>query len=116
MHFLLSRSIARANAEADTYQHKLDSISAVARRRETASPAPERRSLPDDCPSTGEGFVWQAHDPVPEKTSAAPSRRAKQGLAPIIFLIIASLCIGSTWEPGDATPPRTTSQPRLSGL
>ena len=57
MHFLLSRS--GAHADADRYQRQLNSILAVARRRELESPAPDRRPLPDDCPSTGEGFAWQ---------------------------------------------------------
>ena len=59
MHFLLSRS--GAYADADRYQRQLDSILAVARRRELESPAPDRRPLPDDCPSTGEGFAWQVN-------------------------------------------------------
>ena len=33
---------------------------------------------------------------------------------PILFLIIASLCIASTWEPGQAPLRGTTSPPKLS--
>ena len=119
MHFLLTRSGARANADADSYQQQLDSILAVARRQERVSPAPERSPLPDDCPSTGEGFAWQAHDGVPEEPNAAlpragTNRRFAHGYwGPILFMIIASLFIASTWEPGQATRPRVDSQPGL---
>jgi hypothetical protein len=116
MHLLLSRSGARANADADRYWRQLDSILAVARRRELESPAPDRRPLPDDCPSTGEGFVWQANDAVP---APPPRRTTNRRLAhvywrPILFLIIVSLCIASTWETGAATRPGTNSHPVLS--
>ena len=108
MHFLLSRS--GAHADADRYQRQLDSILAVARRRELESPAPDRRPLPDDCPSTGEGFAWQ----VDGAGSTAPPRRTTNRRLPhvsrlILLLIIASLCIASTWEPG--APTRRGAQP-----
>ena len=101
MHFLLSRGGARAHADADRYQRQLDCILAVARRRELESPAADRRPLPDDCPSTGEGFLWQPNDATP----AAPPREAANRLAPaywrpILFLIIASLCIAGALQPG----------------
>ena len=99
MHFLLTRNGARANADADSYQQQLDSILAVARRQELKSPAPERSPLPDDCPSTGDGFVWQAHAGVPEESNYVPPRttnRLAHGYwRPILFMIIASLFIAS---------------------
>ena len=120
MHFLLSRSGARAKADADSYQHQLDSILAVARRQELESPAPERHPLPDDCPNTGEGFVWQVHGAMPVKTNTVSARSTTNRRSahaywrPILFLIIASLFIGSTWQPGEPTRPGTDSQLGLS--
>ena len=117
MHFLLSGSGARANAAAESYQQQLDSIMAVARQRELESPSPERCPLPDDCPSTGEGFVWEN---APEESNAAPPRwTTKQRLAhvywrPVLFLIIVGLLIASMWEPGEGTRPRADSQPGRS--
>ena len=110
MHFLLSRT--SAHADADRYQRQLDSILAVARRRELETPAADRRPLPDDCPSTGEGFAWQANGAV---TTAPPRRTTNRRLSyvsrRILFLVIASLCTASTWEPGAPTRPGAQPYP-----
>ena len=111
---LLSGSGARANADAESYQQQLDSIMAVARRRELESPSPERRPLPDDCPSTGEGFVWKTHD-GPEESHAAPPRwTTNRRLAhaywrPVLFLVVAALFIASMWEPAKNSTSRGLS-------
>jgi hypothetical protein len=110
MHFLLSRS--GAHADADRYQRQLDSILAVARRQELETPAPDRRPLPDDCPSTGEGFAWQVNDAAATASlRRATNRQLPHVLRPILFLVIASLCIASTWGPGAPTRPGAKPYP-----